>query len=185
MGKTTAAGVFRSFKLPVCDSDALVHGFLGKGGAAVDHVSRAFRGVSRGGEIDRNALGRLVFRNQEELKKLETILHPMVKEAQFKFLRRCQATRAKVAVLDVPLLFEVGTNKICDVVIVVSAPPFLQEQRVLGRPGMTKERLSATLDRQLSNEEKCRSADFVVQTGANKRDTMNRLSKIIRGLSSN
>ena len=184
MGKTTAAGMLRSFKLPVCDSDALVHGFLGKGGAAVDRVSCAFRGVSRGGAIDRNALGRLVFGNQEELKKLETILHPMVKAAQFKFLRRCQATRVKLAVLDVPLLFEVGTNKLCDVVIVVSAPPFLQEQRVLGRPGMTKKRLSAALDRQLSNEEKCRSADFVVQTGANKRDTMNRLGEIVRGLCS-
>ena len=184
MGKSTAANMLRRFKLPVCDSDALVHELLGNGGAAVDLVSRVFRGVSGRGGIDRSALGRLVFGNEEELKKLENILHPMVKEAQFKFLRRCQASRAKLAVLDVPLLFEVGTNKICDVVIVVSAPPFLQEQRVLGRHGMTEKRLRATLDRQLSDKEKCCYADFVVQTGANKRETMNKLGTIVRGLCS-
>ena len=184
MGKSTAASMLRRFRVPVCDSDALVHEFLGNGGAAVNVVSRVFRGVTRRGEIDRGALGRLVFGNEEELKKLENILHPMVKEAQFKFLRRCQASRMKLAVLDVPLLFEVGTNKICDFVIVVSAPTFLQEQRVLGRPGMTTKRMKTTLDRQLSNKEKCRYADFVVQTGANKRETMNRLGTIVQELCS-
>src|SRR5690606_9915512 len=99
--------------------------------------------------------------------------------AQHDFLKRMAARRERVVVLDVPLLFEVGSDALCDATIVVTAPRFLQEQRVLRRPGMTRERMEGALARQMPDHEKRRRADFVVQTGRGKRDTLNQLAEIV------
>ena len=179
MGKTTAATMLRAMGLRICDSDAIVHKLLGPGGAAVEAIGAEFRNVVRGGAVDRPALGQAVFSDPDALKKLEGILHPMVHATQADFLKNAALNRVHIAVLDVPLLFEVGTDQRCDAVIVVTAPRFLQEQRVLRRPGMTPERLAATLARQLPDAEKRRRADFVVHTGLGKWHTYNRLRKIV------
>jgi len=179
MGKTTAALMLRSLGARVCDSDALVHGLLGKGGAAVPVIGAEFNGVVRDGAVDRPALGQAVFSDPDALKRLEGILHPMVQAAQGDFLISAALNSVRIAVLDVPLLFEVGTDNRCDAVIVVTAPQFIQEQRVLQRPGMTRERLRATLARQMPDAEKRRQADFVVQTGLGKGHSYGRLREII------
>jgi dephospho-CoA kinase len=179
MGKSTAASMLRRMGIPVCDSDAVVHGLLAKGGAGVGPVGEAFPGVVKDGAIDRPALGKQVFGNPDALRLLEAILHPLVYDTQRRFLRRAAMRRAPIAVLDVPLLYEGGADQWCDAVLVVSAPRFLQEQRVLTRPGMTRDRLKATLARQMSDAEKRRRADFVVQTGLGKNLTLNRLSEIV------
>lgn len=183
MGKTTAANMLRRMGIPVCDSDAVVHALLAKGGAAVGPVGDAFPGVVTHGAVDRAALGKQVFGNPEALHRLESILHPLVYETQRRFLRQAATRGDPIAVLDVPLLFEGGSDQWCDAVLVVSAPAFLQTQRVMARPGMTAERLTATLARQMSDAEKRRRADFVVPTGLGQRLTLNRLSEIVTLLS--
>ena len=179
MGKSTAAAMLRRLGVPVCDSDALVHRMTGPGGSAVAAVERAFPGATSGGAVDRKALGARVFADPAALKRLEAILHPMVREAQRRFLHLAAARRARVVVLDVPLLYESGTDAMCDAVVALTCPRFLQEQRVLARPGMSRERLAGILARQMSDAEKRRHADFVVETGLGRRHTLQRLRQIV------
>ncbi len=180
MGKTTAARMLSGFGVPVCDSDALVHGMLARGGAAVDPVGAAFPGVVRDGAVDHGALAAKVFGDPAGLARLEAIIHPLVRLAQGRFLRAQAARRQPLVALDVPLLFESGTHELCDVVVVVTAPAFLQEARVLHRPGMSRERFEGILARQMPDLEKRRRADFVVQSGAGRRHSLQRLGEMVR-----
>jgi dephospho-CoA kinase len=180
MGKSTAARMLKRLRVPVHEADAEVHRLLGPGGRAVTPVGEAFPGVRSGGRIDRSALGRLVFGDPAALKRLEAILHPLVREAQTRFLAACRRARVPVAVLDIPLLFETAGESRCDGVIVVSAPLWLQRARVLQRPGMTKARLGAILAQQLPDAEKRRRASWVVPTGLGEALTLRRLKAILR-----
>ncbi|MFQ5956133.1 MAG: dephospho-CoA kinase [Kiloniellales bacterium] len=179
MGKSAAVAALRRLGVPVHDADAAVHELLGRGGAAVSAVARAFPGVVAGGKVDRAALGRRVFGDAAALSRLEAILHPLVQRSEQRFLRAVAARRRPVAVLDIPLLFETGGDRRCDAVIVVSAPRFVQEARVLRRPGMTRERLQAVWARQMPDAEKRRRADYVVPTGLDKRFALRRLAGIV------
>jgi dephospho-CoA kinase len=182
MGKSTAASMLRALGLPVHDADAAVHRLLARGGKAVAAVEAAFPGVTKDGAIDRKALGARVFGKPAELKRLEAILHPLVREAERAFLRHCRQARHDVVVLDIPLLFETGGEKRCDGVVVVTAPQFLQSQRVLKRPGMTEARLRQILGSQMPDREKRRRADWVVDTGLGRRPTLAALARIVRAL---
>ena len=179
MGKSTAAGMLRRLGVPVCDSDAIVHRLLAKEGKAVPAVRRAFRGVVKGAVVDHGVLARRVFDDGDALTRLESILHPLVHEAQNRFLKQAAARREKLVVLDVPLLFEGNTDARCDAVIVVSAPGFLQAARALGRPGMDRARLDSIVTLQMPDAEKRRRADFVVATGNGRRHTLRRLRRIV------
>ena len=183
MGKSAAARALRRLGIPVHDADATVHRLLGSGGGAVAAVAQAFPGVVADGTVDRAALGRRVFDNPAALARLEAILHPLVQRSEQRFLRGALARREPVAVLDIPLLFEIGGERRCDAVIVVSAPRFVQEARVLRRKGMTAARLLAVRARQMPDAEKRRRADFVVPTGLDKRATLRRLAGIVRVMS--
>ena len=180
MGKSTAAAMLRRLGVPVHDADAEVHRLLGPGGAAVKAVAREFPAALAGDRIDRRILGRLVFDDVPALRRLEAILHPLVRQAERRFLAECRRRHEAVAVLDIPLLFETGGELRCDGVIVVSAPPAVQRQRVLRRPGMTAERFASVLDRQMPDGEKRRRADWVVPTGLGKAVTLNHLKKVLR-----
>lgn len=180
MGKTTASRVLRRLGLPVHDADASVHRHFAPGGTAVDAVEAAFPGVVRGGGIDRQELGRRVFHDPDALARLEAIIHPLVRADSHTFLRHCALRRDPLAVLDVPLLFETGGDRNCDVTILVSAPAFLQAQRVLRRPGMTPEKLHDIRARQMPDREKRRRADFIVPTGLGKRESLRALARIVR-----
>ena len=181
MGKSTAAALLRRLGLPVHDADAAVHRLLAAGGAAVSPVLAAFPDVAASdGGIDRRALGRQVFRDGTALKRLEAILHPLVRAEALRFLARQQRLGAAVVILDIPLLYETGGEALCDAVIVVTAPAWLQAQRVLRRPGMTPETFAAIKAKQLPDAEKRRRADVLVQTGLGKGDTLRRLRRIAR-----
>ncbi len=180
MGKTTATGVLRRLGLPVHDADAAVHGLFARGGAAVRPVGDAFPAAARNGAIDRKALGAAVFGNPAALARLEAIVHPLVRQVARRFLDRCRRRRASMAVLDVPLLFETGGDALCDVTILVSAPAFIQAQRVLRRPGMTRQRLADIRARQMPDAEKRRRADFVVSTGLGRRESLRQIHHIVR-----
>lgn len=180
MGKSTAARMFRYLGLPVHDADAAVHRLLSRGGAAVAEVEAAFPGVAEGGAIDRTRLGERVFNDPAALRRLESILHPRVRREARRFLKLQRRHRRPAVVLDIPLLFETGGEGLCDYVVVVTAPRFLQEIRVLRRPGMTRARLDDIRARQMPDAEKRRRADFLVPTGLGKGDTLRRLARVVR-----
>ena len=180
MGKSTASGIFHAFGVPVFDADGAVHALFAPSGAAVQPVLDAFPecGDVKSG-IDRKALGQAVFDDQEALQRLERIVHPLVRATQRRFLVRQVAARRPLAVMDIPLLFETGGDRLMDAVAVVSAPAFLQAQRVLRRPGMSRQRLDAILARQLDDRLKRKRADFVIPTGLGRRRSIEAIGEII------
>jgi dephospho-CoA kinase len=180
MGKTTAAKALTRMGVPIHDSDAAVHRLFVHGGAAVGPVGEAFPDAIRDGAVNRARLGDLVFHDAAALGRLEAIVHPLVRRESQAFLRRCAGRREPLAVLDVPLLFEVGREGECDLIILVTAPAFIQAQRVLRRPGMTAQRFADIKARQMADAEKRRRADFVVHTGLNRREALRKLCRIVK-----
>ncbi len=162
MGKSTTAGMFRSRGVKVHDADAAVHALYRD--KAIAPVEAAFPGVLREGAIDRARLANAVFGKTEALRKLESIIHPLVRQEEHAFLERCRAEGRAIAVLDVPLLLETGGEARCDAVVVVTAPSEVQNARVLARPEMTLEKFEAILARQMPDCEKRRRAHFLVDT---------------------
>lgn len=179
MGKSTAAGHLRRLGVPIHDADAEIHRLLREDRLAIDAVEAAFPGVKREGGIDRRELGRRVFGDGAALERLEALLHPRVRRAAARFLRRAAAERRPLVALDIPLLFETGSERRCDIVVVVTAPDFVQTGRVLYRSGMTGERLAAILARQTPDVLKQRWADFVVPTGLDRRTALQALARIV------
>ncbi len=169
MGKSAAGAALRRHGIPVHDADAAVHRAMAPGGAAVPAVERAFPGVVADGAVDRGELGRRVYADEGALRRLEAILHPLVRQSERRFLARQRARRVPVAVLDVPLLFETGAWRRCAATVVVSAPGFVQRLRVLRRRGMTMERLAVIEAQQLGDAGKRRRADAVIATGLDRR----------------
>jgi len=162
MGKSTTAKLFAEEGVPVHDADAAVHALYE--GKAAPLIEAAFPGTTQGGKVDRQKLGTAVLGNHEALKRLETIVHPLVAEARDHFLTKARLDGAKIAVLDIPLLYEVGADKLVDAVVVVSAAPHIQRSRVLERPGMTVEKFEALLVKQMPDAEKRKRADFIVDS---------------------
>ena len=167
--------------VPLFDADRVVHRLLAPGGAAVDPVAAAFPGVrAADGGIDRAILGQSVFSDALALSRLERIIHPMVAAGEKRFLAFARARREPIVVLDIPLLFESGSERRCDYVLVVSAPRLVQRQRVLRRRGMTERRFTTILGNQMPDREKRRHADFVVPTGLSRNLSLHRLRAIVR-----
>jgi dephospho-CoA kinase len=162
MGKSTTARFFAEEGVPVHDADAVVHRLYE--GEAVAAIEAAFPGTTGAGRVDRDKLAARVLGDAAALQRLEAIVHPLVHDAERRLLAEAQARGEKVAVLDIPLLFETGGDRRVDAVVVVSAPPEVQRARVLARPGMTIEKLEAILAKQMPDAEKRRRADFVVDT---------------------
>jgi dephospho-CoA kinase len=162
MGKSVTARFFAEQGVPVHDADAVVHRLYE--GEAAAPIEAAFPGTTAGGKVDRDKLAARVLGDGAALKRLEAIVHPLVQEAERRLLAEAEARGEKVAVLDIPLLFETGGEKRVDAVVVVSAPPEVQRARVLERPGMTVEKLEAILAKQMPDDEKRRRADFIVDT---------------------
>ena len=162
MGKSTTANFFREAGVPVHDSDAVVHKLYE--GDAVAPVEAAFPGVTVDGRIDRAKLGEKLVGNPEAIKRLEGIVHPLVRAVSERFVAEQRARGARMIALDIPLLFETGGEKRVDAVVVVSAPAEVQRARVLSRPGMTAEKLDALLKRQMSDAEKRARAHFIVDS---------------------
>lgn len=180
MGKSTAAAMLREMHIPVFDADAEVHRMFRSGGSAVGPVGEAFPGVVKDGAVDRKELGKRVFGDKPALRRLERIVHPLVGQAERRFLMRAAMRGADIVVRDVPLLFETGGDRRCDFTVVVSAPAHIQAQRVLRRPDMTAERLASIRASQMADVDKRRRADFVVPTGQGRRLTRDRLGDIVR-----
>ena len=182
MGKSTAAHMLRSMGVMVHDADATARELLLPKGKAFEEVAVSFPDAwdKKNHLIRRDILADIIFNDDDARKTLENIAHPYIHEDQFYFIRKAKALGQDKAVLDIPLLYETGADKRVDKVIVVSAPDFIQAQRVLSRPNMNEELFEKILESQLLDAEKCVRADYVVQTGLGRANTYKALEKIMR-----
>ncbi|MEC5292528.1 dephospho-CoA kinase [Aurantimonas sp. C2-6-R+9] len=163
MGKSTAAAMFADEGVPVHDADAAVHRLYA--GRAAPLIEAEFPGTVIDGIVDRQLLGAEVLNDPDALKRLEAIVHPLVRAEEQAFLADAQKSGAPLALLDIPLLYETGAEARCDKIVVVSAPAAIQRERVLARPGMSEEKFAAILAKQVPDAEKRARADFVIDTG--------------------
>ncbi len=161
MGKTTTAGFFRAAGLEVFDADAAVHALYE--GAAAPLIEQAFPGTVHDGKVDRQLLAERVLGDPAVLQSLETIIHPLVAEAQRRFLQAAKDRDLPLVVLDIPLLLEKRSSSV-DHVVLVTAPETVQKARLLSRPGMTEAKMQAILARQMPDAEKREKADFIIDT---------------------
>jgi dephospho-CoA kinase len=162
MGKSATAKMFAEEGVPVHDADATVHRLYD--GEAVAAIEAVFPGATAAGKVDRIELGRRVLADKAAIKRLEQIVHPLVRKAEEAFLGAAARDGATIAVLDIPLLFETGAEKRCDAVVVVSGPADVQRARAFERPGMSEDKFAAILAQQMPDAEKRARADFVVDT---------------------
>jgi dephospho-CoA kinase len=162
MGKSTVAQFFAETGVPVHDADLAVHQLYASGAAS--QIEAAFPGTINSQGVDRVALAKRVLGDDAALRRLEAIVHPMVRRHEEQFLEMAERSGAGVAVLDIPLLFETGSDRRVDAVIVVTAPADMQRERALGRSGMTEDKFRALLAKQMPDAEKRRRADFIVDT---------------------
>jgi dephospho-CoA kinase len=180
VGKSNVAKEFRRLRVPVFDADKVVHKLLYIGGAGVKKVAEVFPEVLENGAINRKKLGEIVFKDREKLETLEKIIHPLVRKAEQKFLRKAYTLKKKIVILDIPLLFEKGFNHPCQYTIVVVAPHFIQRARVLRRRNMDLKKFEEIKKLQLPQSEKMRRADFIIRTGLDKRSTKRQVRAIYR-----
>jgi dephospho-CoA kinase len=182
MGKSTTLAMFGDAGIPVHSADESVHRLYA--GDAAKLIEAEFPGVTENGVINRDKLAKQVFNKPGALKRLESIVHPLVRKEEEAFLKRAMKTGAPFAVIDLPLLYETGAESRVDKVIVVTAPADMQRERVMARPGMTVEKFGAILARQLPDAEKRSRADFVIDTGLGLEFTRRAVHEIARALTS-
>ncbi len=169
MGKSFVSAIFKANGVDVFDADETIHELTKKGGDAEKAVLELFPDADDGqGHIHRPKLGMLVFSDEQKLRALEMLLHPLVRKKGDEFYKACEAAGKKMIVQDIPLLFETGADKTCHVVIVVYAPEDIQAERVLSREQMTPEKYEKIKEFQLSSEEKIKKADYVIYTDKDK-----------------
>lgn len=182
MGKSTAAGAFRRAGIPVFDADLAVHALQAPGGRALPALGAAFPGTVVGGVLDRPALRGAVLGQPAALKRLEGIMHPLVRGMERAFLARARRAGKPAAVLDIPLLLETGGERRVDLVVVVSAPRAVQIARVARRGRMDAAQIAAVIARQMPDREKRRRADVVIHTGLSRFHALRGLRRFIQGL---
>ncbi|RDJ09817.1 dephospho-CoA kinase [Rhizobium grahamii] len=180
MGKSTMAKLFAEAGVPVNDSDAVVHDLYA--GEAAPLVDAAFPGTMKDGAVDRQELGRQLAGGPDGFKRLEAIVHPLVRKREVEFVERERQRGSRMVLLDIPLLFETGAESRVDVVVVVSCDPQIQRDRVLARPGMTVEKFNMILARQTPDAEKRARADYVIDTGHSIETARTRVAEIISDL---
>ena len=186
-GKSEVAKLFSSAGIPVFDSDAEVHDLYAEK-TTVDLIGKTFPEVIIDRNIDRQRLGRRVLGSPRDLRKLESLIHPLVKRRREKFISHWRKHHYPLVILDIPLLYETGEDRKMDYVVVVSANEEVQRNRAMARPGMTREKLASILARQLPDSEKRTRADFIIENSGSLehlRKQVDALSKKLGALARN
>ena len=179
MGKTATGKIFSELGLPLYDADAAVHKLYGAGQKGSEKIKEKFpNSMNPDGSVNRKSLSTEVLGDPEKIKSLENIIHPLVGEDRKVFFD--ENAKAKAVVLDIPLLFETGGEKFVDYIVVVDAPREIQEERVLSRPNMTKEKFEKIITQQIPNHEKKKKADFIVDTSISFEDARNQVANIVK-----
>jgi dephospho-CoA kinase len=179
-GKSFVARCFTKLGAAVFDADESVHQLLTFGGEAVKTVRETFPTAYVEGEIDRKILGKIVFNDAEKRKTLEKIIHPLVDNKRKEFLKKAEADKIKVVVLEIPLLFETQREALCDYVVVTTVDSYTQEKRALERPGMTREKFDAVNKLQMESSLKVKKADFVIDTGMSEFSVFREVKRIMK-----
>ena len=182
IGKSTVSAMFAALGAQIWSADDAVHRIYGPGGAAVDPVGAVFPDAIIDGGVDRGVLSGLVLGQPALLKTLEEIVHPLVATDRVAFLAKAKREKAGLVVLDIPLLFEGGSETFFDCVIVCSAPSSIQRERVLARDGMSAEKFEAILQKQMPDEQKRLRADYIINTGQSLEETKLEAEAIYREL---
>ena len=182
MGKSTTSDMFKALGVPVISADETVHQLYSAEAAPL--IEAAFPGTAPDGVVDRTILSEKLMAKPEEFKRLEAIIHPLVRAREQSFLDDAKARGEEMVLLDIPLLFETGATDRADVIVVVSCAPEIQRQRVLARPGMTEDKFEAILSRQTPDAEKRERADFVIDTGQGLEAAGQQVAEIVAELSS-
>lgn len=180
MGKTTVTAQFRTLGAKTYNADEAVHALLRKGGKGVEPVAKLFPQTLENGYINREILGKAVFDCPDLLRRLESVIHPLVREYEWRFICRVARQGARLVVLDIPLLFETQGERRCDLTLVVTSPPFIQNQRVMARPRMTPEKLTSILKLQMPDREKRKRADVVIYTGLGKAYSFAQVKQLVQ-----
>ena len=179
MGKTATGKIFSELGLPLYDADAAVHKLYGAGQKGSEKIKEKFpNSINPDGSVNRESLSTEVLGDPEKIKSLENIIHPLVGEDRKVFFD--ENAKAKAVVLDIPLVFETGGEKFVDYIVVVDAPREIQEERVLSRPNMTKEKFEKIITQQIPNHEKKKKADFIVDTSISIEDARNQVANIVK-----
>jgi len=179
-GKSTVGRMLAELGVPLIAADDVVHELYR--GAAVAPIEALFPGTTRNGEVDRAALSRTLVKAPGKLAALEAVVHPLVRAHIRAFLDEAERHGAKLAVADIPLLFETGADYGLDAVLVVTAPEAAIRERALSRPGMSVEKLEAILARQMPQAEKRKRADYLIDTGASLNDTRRQVVDLVTRL---
>jgi dephospho-CoA kinase len=180
MGKSATAAIFRALGVPVHDSDATVHELYS--GPAAPLIEAAFPGTVKNGTVDRAALSAKVIGDDAAMRRLEAIVHPLVRASRLAFVEAAKARGEKLVVVDIPLLFETGAEAETDAVLLVTAPETVQKQRIAARLGMTPEKLATILEKQMPDSEKRRRADFILDTSLGHDDAERQVRPLIEKL---
>ncbi|GBQ59758.1 dephospho-CoA kinase [Komagataeibacter swingsii] len=179
MGKSTTAALLKRAGLRVFDADATVAGLQGPHGAALPAIARLVPGSVRDGVLDRTVLRQAALSDPGVMQGLEAIIHPLVRRARARFVERARRDGCRWVVLDIPLLFETGADRICDRVVVVSAPASMQRQRVLRRGRMTPAQIDAIIARQMPDAARRRRADVIIETGLSRHETVRQVRRLL------
>ena len=170
MGKSTIASMLKQFKIPVFDSDKEVKDILENNDIVKKQIYNLWPDVisidKSDKKIDKNLLGEKIFDNSEHRRTLESIIHPQVKERRSVFIKRVK--KSIIVALDVPLLYETGTDKICDDIFLVYANEEIQKKRVLSRPGMNKKKFNLIKNAQWDNKKKRDKGPYLITTSHGK-----------------
>ena len=181
MGKSTTAEIFRRLGIAVHDSDATVHALYR--GEAAPLVEAAFPGTVQDGCVDRKLLAAHVLRDPDAIKRLETIVHPLVRASRAAFMEEAKARGDRIVVVDIPLLYETEAESEVDAVLLVTAPEAVQKERIATREGMTPQKLAAILAKQMPDAEKRRRADFILDTSKGPAEAERQISQLLDRLS--
>ncbi|MCZ4289512.1 dephospho-CoA kinase [Hoeflea alexandrii] len=180
MGKSTTSDMFKALGVPVISADEIVHDLYSAEAAPL--IEAAFPGTAPDGVVDREILSARLMAAPQEFKRLEAIIHPLVRAREKQFVDAAAARGEPMVLLDIPLLYETGSTDRVDVVVVVSCAPEIQRTRVMARPGMTAEKFEAILARQIPDTEKRARADYVIDTGRGLEAARSQVAEIVAAL---
>lgn len=180
MGKSTTSDMFKALGVPVISADEIVHDLYSAEAAPL--IEAAFPGTAPDGVVNREILSARLMAAPQEFKRLEAIIHPLVRAREKQFVDAAAARGEPMVLLDIPLLFETGSTDRVDVVVVVSCAPEIQRERVMARPGMTAEKFEAILARQTPDAEKRARADYVIDTGRGLEEARSQVAEIVAAL---
>ncbi|MDA9089163.1 dephospho-CoA kinase [Amylibacter sp.] len=166
MGKTTTAEMFRDLSIAVWDADAAVHELYTSDRSTIEKIYDIIPECVTSAGVDRNLLKNELLSNKALFTKIESIVHPAIKEHRLAFIEACNKSNQKLAIVDIPLLYETKADQWLDAVLVVSIDKETQRKRVMSRNDMNEKTFDLILSKQLPDKIKRDRADYVIETNS-------------------